>query len=64
LLHLAQDTTALLDSGALTILLLIGFAILLSRLSRFTLRVAPRRPMDGFILIKGVRPPPMAFLPA
>lgn len=64
LLHLAQDTTALLDSGALIILLLIGFAILLSRLSRFTLRVAPRRRMDGFLLIKGVRPPPMAFLPA
>lgn len=64
LLHLAHDTTALLDSGSLTILLLIGFAILFSRLSRFTLRVSPRRVTDGFARIHGVRPPPVAFLTA
>jgi hypothetical protein len=64
LLHLAQDTAALLDSGVLTVLLLIGFAILFSRLSRFSLRVCPRRLMDGFIRTNGVRPPPMTLLSA
>lgn len=64
LLHLAHGTTAVLDSGALVLLLLMGFAIIFSRLSRFSLRVTPRRPVDGFIRIKGVRPPPVAFLMA
>jgi hypothetical protein len=48
----------------LTVLLFIGFAILFSRLSRFGLRVSPRRLMDGLIRTAGVRPPPMAALVA
>jgi hypothetical protein len=64
LLHLAHDTTALLDSGVFTVLLLIGFAFLFSRLSRFSLRVCPRKLTDGFICITGVRPPPVAVLSA
>jgi hypothetical protein len=64
LLHLAQDTAALLDSGVLAVLLMIGFAFLFSRLSRFSLRVCPRKLTDGFICITGVRPPPMAVLSA
>lgn len=64
LLHLAHDTAALLDSGVLAVLLMIGFAFLFSRLSRFGLRVCPRKLTDGFICITGVRPPPVAVLSA
>jgi len=64
LLHLAHDTAALVDSGVLAVLLLIGFAFLFSRFSRFSLRVCPRKLTDGFICITGVRPPPMAILSA
>lgn len=65
LLHLAQDTAAHLDGGVLAVLLLlIGFAFLVSRLSRFSLRVCPRKLTDGFICITGVRPPPVAVLSA
>lgn len=62
LLHLAHDSTALPDGMMLTVLLFVAFAILFSRLSRFSLRVVPRRLMDGFIRTAGVRPPPMAIL--
>ena len=62
LLHLAHDTAALLDSGVLAVLLLIGVAFLFSRLSRFSLRVCPRKLTDGFICVTGVRPPPVAVL--
>jgi hypothetical protein len=58
--QLAHDTAALLDIGALSVLFLIGFAILFSRLSRFTLRGSARKLMDGFIRTAGVRPPPFA----
>lgn len=64
LLHQAHDTAALLDIGMLAILLLIGFAILFARLSRFSLRLSRRRLMDGFDRTVGVRPPPMAALTA
>lgn len=64
LLHLAHDTAALLDSGVLAVLFLIGVAFLFSRLSRFSLRVCPRKLTDGFICITGVRPPPVAVLSA
>jgi hypothetical protein len=59
LLQLAHDTAALLDTGMLPVLLLIGFAVLFSRLSRFTLRLSPRKLMDGLVRTAGVRPPPM-----
>jgi hypothetical protein len=60
LLQLAHDTAALLDFGMLAVLFLIGFAVLFSRLSRFTLRGSARKLMDGFIRTAGVRPPPFA----
>jgi hypothetical protein len=59
-LQLAHDTAALLDFGMLAVLFLIGFAVLFSRLSRFTLRGSARKLMDGFIRTAGVRPPPFA----
>jgi hypothetical protein len=49
---------AILGLGMLAVLLLIGFAVLFSRLSRFSLRVALRKIMDGFVRTAGVRPPP------
>jgi hypothetical protein len=64
LLALIHDSAALPDGMMLTVLLFIGFAILFSRLSRFGLRVSPRRLMDGLIRTAGVRPPPMAALVA
>jgi len=60
LLQLAH-TTAALDFGALSLLLLIGFAVLFSRLSRFTLRVSLSKLMEGFVRTAGVRPPPAIF---
>ncbi|HEU4637022.1 MAG TPA: hypothetical protein VFS41_12635 [Edaphobacter sp.] len=59
LLQVASGTaTAFLDLGVLAVLLLIGFAVLFSRLSRFSLRVAVRKIMAGFVRTAGVRPPP------
>lgn len=49
---------AILELGTLSVLLLIGFAVLFSRLSRFSLRVVLRKLMDGFALVVGIRPPP------
>lgn len=64
LLHLTPDTTALLDTGLLAALLFLGYAVLLARLSRFTLRFSPRVRMDGFARIAGIRPPPAATFAA
>lgn len=55
---------AVLDFGMLAVLLLIGFAILFSRLSRFTLRVSLSKSMDGFVRTVGVRPPPVVAFAA
>lgn len=52
------SSAAILDLGLLAVLVLIGFAVLFSRLSRFSLRVALRKLMDGFVRTAGVRPPP------
>jgi hypothetical protein len=49
---------AILELGTLGVLLLIGFAILFSRLSRFSLRVVLRKLTDGFARVVGIRPPP------
>jgi hypothetical protein len=49
---------AILELGTLSVLLLIGFAVLFSRLSRLSLRVVLRKLMDGFALVVGIRPPP------
>jgi hypothetical protein len=49
---------AILELGTLSVLLLIGFAVLFSRLSRFSLRVVLRKLMDGFARVIGIRPPP------
>lgn len=56
-----QDIAALLDAGMLAILLFISFTALFSRLSRFTLRICPRKTMSGFVRTAGVRPPPSAL---
>ena len=56
-----QDIAALLDVGMLAILLFISFTALFSRLSRFTLRMCPRKTMLGFVRTAGVRPPPSAL---
>jgi hypothetical protein len=64
LLHLTHDTAALLDTGLLAVLLFLGFAILFSRLSRFTMRFSPRILSDAFVRTTGVRPPPMAPIAA
>lgn len=57
LLQIAPSV-AILDLGMLSALLLIGFAVLFSRLSRFSLQIALRKLMDGFVRTAGVRPPP------
>jgi hypothetical protein len=64
LLHLTPDAATLPEMALLTALLFLGYAVLLARLSRFTLRFSPRVPMEGFARIAGVRPPPAAMLAA
>jgi accessory gene regulator protein AgrB len=64
LLHLTHDTAALLDTGLLAVLLFLGFAILFSRLSRFTMRFSTHILSDAFVRTTGVRPPPVALIAA
>jgi hypothetical protein len=64
LLQIAHDTASVLETGLLAVLLFIGFAILFSRLSRFSLRLSWRRLMDGFDRTVGIRPPPFAAFTA
>jgi hypothetical protein len=63
LLQIASGA-AIPDLGMLAVLLLIGFAVLFSRLSRFSLRVALRKVMDGCVRMAGVRPPPAVVFTA
>lgn len=64
LLPLTPHPAILPDRVLLTALLFLGFAILLARLSWFTLRFSPRVPRDGFARTAAVRPPPAALLAA
>ncbi|HEY0162581.1 MAG TPA: hypothetical protein VGB69_07890 [Edaphobacter sp.] len=65
LLHLTHDIAIPLDTIFLAVLLILGFAVLLARLSRFPLRPSfIRKAMEGFVRAAGVRPPPMALLAA